>query len=334
MSFHVLNLYLDDGLIAAASKALDREPVASAVAFLNAQPGEVIRQKPAPTRQDKTATQPVLRRATTPHEDMLIRAYRWRFLEDAEAGAAATTALFESGYGLNPAETTVDGLRQWVSALHVADLLHAEPHFARDAAAWHQAAHDRLMALHGEAGEHLLHQAWLHLAELVWAQGVEDAAASANVLEHLRRLVDEIHPEGYVKGVVMAKESERNFQQMVELTGALCLAAEAAERIRGGLWSYQNRGVGIGTAVAYVVSFYFYPQKWRWEAPLEEAFVKEQLTQHGAFLEMAARRAPLRATDILLDDLRPMFSLSFGGLTTLTHGAPPEPEPKKRRFLW
>lgn len=334
MSFHALNLYLDDGLIAAASKALDREPVVGAVAFLNAQPGDVIRQKPAPTRQDKSATQPVLRRATTPHEDMLIRAYRWRFLEDAEAGMAATSALFESGYGLNPAETTGESLRQWVSALHIADLLHAEPHFARDAAAWHHAAHDRLMALRHEAGEHLLHQAWLHLAELIWAQGVDDAAASAAALEHLRRLVDQIHPEGYVKGVVMAKESERNFQQMLELTGALCLAAEAAERISGGLWSYQNRGVGISTAVAYVVSFYFYPQKWRWEGPLEEAFVTEQLVQHGAFLEMAARRAPLRATDILLDALRPMFSLSFGGLTTLTHGAPPEPEPKKRRFLW
>ncbi|MFQ3646288.1 MAG: hypothetical protein SNJ54_15590 [Anaerolineae bacterium] len=334
MSFHVLNLYLDDGLITAASQALDREPVASALAFLKAQPGEVIRQKPAPTRKDKTATQPVLRRATTPHEDMLIQAYRWRFLEDVEAGAAATNALFESGYGLNPAETAADSLREWVSALQIADLLHAEPHFARDAAAWHQAAHDRLMVLRSEAGEHLIHQAWLHLAELVWAQGVDDTAASAAALEHLRGLIDEIHPEGYIKGVVMAKESERSFQQMLELTGALCLAAEAAERVGGGLWRYQNRGVGISTAVAYVVSFYFYPQKWRWEGPLEEAFVTEQLMQHGAFLEIAERRVPLRATSLLLDDLRPMFSLSFGGLTTLTHGAPPEPEPKKRRFLW
>ncbi len=334
MSFHVLNLYLDDGLIAAASKALDREPIASAVAFLKAQPGEVIRQKPAPTRQDKAATQPILRRVTTPQEDMLIQAYRWRFLEDAEAGMAAASALFESRYGLIPAEAASDSLRQWVSAVQIADLLSAEPHFASQADAWYQAAYEQLVALRREASDHLLHRAWLHLANLLWAQLEGDPDSSATAINHLRALVDDIHPEGYVKGVLTAKEAERNFQQMLELTGVLCLAAEAAERINGDLWRYQNRGVGISTAVAYVVSFYFYPQKWRWEGPLEEAFVVEQLTQHGAFLELAERRAPLRATALLLDDLRPMFSLSLGGLTTLTHGAPPEHEPKKRRFLW
>ncbi|XWX04233.1 hypothetical protein VZO05_01505 [Aggregatilineales bacterium SYSU G02658] len=334
MSFPALNLYFDDGLIAAASKAMEREPVASALAFLNAQPGDVIRQKPAPTRQDKTATEPVLRRPTTPHEEMLIQAYRWRFLDDANAGAAATAALFESGYGLTSTETAAEGLRQWTSAVQIADLLHAEPHFAHQAAAWYQAAHERLTALHQAAGEYLIDQAWLQLADLIWALRVDDSAARAAALDHLRRIVDEIHPEGYVKSVLTAKESERNFQQMLELAGVLCLAAEAAERANGGLWGYQNRGVGISTAVAYVVSFYFYPQKWRWEGPLEQAFITAEFVQHGAFLEIAARRAPLRATDIVLDDLRPMFSLCFGGLTTLTHGAPAEPEPKRRRFLW
>lgn len=334
MTHTPLNLYLDEALLAAATQAVDREPIASALAFLQAPAGEPIRHKPAPTRRDKHATQPVLRRATTPQEEILLNAYRFWLHEHDAAGAAATAALFDTHYGLTEAPTPAEALRQWVSAMHVADLLHAEPHFARDAAAWHAAADQRLAELRQRATSDLPTQVWLHLATLIAALRNADTSASAAALDPLRAIIDQIHPEGYLKAAVNAEDPQHNFQQMLMVTGALCLAAEVAERLQGDLWRYQNRGVGISTAVAYVVSFYFYPEKWRWGGKLDAAFVTEQFCQHGAFLEMAARRAPLRATDILLEDLRPMFSLAFGGLTTFTYGAPPPPEPKKRRFLW
>jgi hypothetical protein len=335
MASEALNLYLDEGLIAAAHKAADREPIASALTFLQVQTGEVVRHKPAPTRRDKSATQLILRRPTTPEEEMMVWAYRCWLFEDAQAGAAAVQMLFETYYGLTDAPTAADGLKRWVSAVHVADLLRNEPHFARDAAAWHQAAREQLQRLSQQAKrDSVLDRAWLSLAQWIEAQYQHDASAAAAALDQARTIVDSIHPEGYIKPVVDVDDAQRGFQQMLEVTGALCLMAEAAEHAGGSLWAYQNRGVGISTAVAYVVSFYFYPEKWRWGGALDAAFVTDQLNQHGAFLEMAARRAPLRATDILLEDLRPMFSLYFGGLTTFTHGAPPEPEPKKRRFLW
>jgi hypothetical protein len=219
--------------------------------------------------------------------------------------------------------------------VQIADLLRDEVHFARDAAVWHQAAREHLSRLSQQVKrDSVLDRAWLSLAQWIGAQYEHDVSAASAALDQARSIVDLIHPEGYIKSVVDVDDAQRGFQQMLEVTGALCLTAEAAERAGGGLWTYQNRGVGISTAVAYVVSFYFYPGKWRWGGALEAAFVTDQLSQHGAFLEMAARRAPLRATDILLEDLRPMFSLYFGGLTTFTHGAPPELEPKKRRFLW
>jgi hypothetical protein len=44
--------------------------------------------------------------------------------------------------------------------------------------------------------------------------------------------------------------------------------------------------------------------------------------EHGAFLEMVNRRARPRTIQTLLDELRPCFNATGGGLTTLTHALP------------
>lgn len=331
-------LYTDPARLKDALSAQQQEPSHSALLFLTAPAGAELRRRPTPTRQDKTATTPVLKRPLTAAEQMLADATAFAMLEDTAAGERATAFLLTARYGLSEAPSAAVVLRELVSALQTADLLQAEPTFSANAHDWYRAIRQRYEQAVAQASQqadpHSADRLWAHTASVVVALFDDNPALLADGIAGLKEIVDTIHPEGYLRLTVEAGNPLAAFTQMVDMTGALVLGAEAAQQAGENLWGYENRGVSINTAAAYVVSHYFYPQKWRWDGPLEAEAVTDVLVREGAFLEMAALRYPLHATHLLLDDLRPLFSLHYGGLTTLTHAPRPETVSRKRRFPW
>jgi hypothetical protein len=115
---------------------------------------------------------------------------------------------------------------------------------------------------------------------------------------------------------------KRGFFRQLLTAQALVLMAEAAQHVGVDLWGYESRGVSAVTAASYLIFYYYYPQKWRWDKDLVEDDVQPLLRRHAGFLEMVYRRRPLRDFQVLLKALRPVYDVWGGGLTTLTHGAP------------
>lgn len=327
-------LYTDSDRLAAALAAHEREPIHSALAFLSAASGDTLRQQPAPTRQDKNATVAVVKRALSADEQMLADATAFAVLADAAAGQRATHHLLTSGYGRREAHGQGSALRELVSALQTADLLRQEATFGRDATDWYSATRQHFDRLATHHSDKLADTAWLSTATLVIGVLEKNAALVDQGISGLIPVINTIHPEGYLRPTLENSDPQQAFMCMADVVGALVLGAEAAQQAGQALWTYENRGVSINTAAAYLVSHYFYPQKWRWGGPLDSASVTNVLVRDGAFLEMVGLRHPLRATTLLLDDLRPLFSLHYGGLTTLTHGLTREDAPRKRRFPW
>ena len=77
-----------------------------------------------------------------------------------------------------------------------------------------------------------------------------------------------IHPEGFLKGIADLDDSPGRYEAQVSGSCALVLLAQMAGQVGLDLWSYDNRAVSIFTAVAYTHYYYFFPEKWRWEAAL------------------------------------------------------------------
>ncbi|MCU0514595.1 MAG: alginate lyase family protein [Anaerolineae bacterium] len=251
-------------------------------------------------------------------------AYRHRLLDDAAAGAAALTAF---GHSFREDDPPLATLRQAVAQAHILALLRPHP---------------------------ALPPAWLadfaaHVAALVEPpQALPDALpwelalcitaglllADADLFQHgvarFKGWIDSgaIHPEGFLKTVADGKGS-RTLERQLDAVCALTLAAEAATLAGEPLWQYENRGVGVPTAAAYLVYYYFYPEKWRWDAPgtYTRAMTGDLYRQQGACLEIVQARVPakaLRGVDLFFAEQRPLFS-AYGGFTTLTHASPPPP---------
>lgn len=138
-----------------------------------------------------------------------------------------------------------------------------------------------------------------------------------------RRVIDEsIRPQGHIPEVV---ENPDGFHQLLWAVNGLTLMAEAAAQVGVDLWGYTNRGVSVVTAGLYPLYFYYYAEKWPWGDPLPMEEVQALFRQHSGYLEMLNRHIgrPTKAIDLILKEIRPVFDLYDGGLTTLTHAAAP-----------
>lgn len=138
-----------------------------------------------------------------------------------------------------------------------------------------------------------------------------------------RRVIDEsIRPQGHIPQVV---ENPDGFHQLLWAVNGLTLMAEAAAQVGVDLWGYSNRGVSLVTAGLYPLYFYFYAEKWPWGDPIPVEETQTLFRQHSGYLEMLNRHIgrPTKAIDLVLKEIRPVFDLYDGGLTTLTHAAAP-----------
>lgn len=138
-----------------------------------------------------------------------------------------------------------------------------------------------------------------------------------------------IHPEGFLKGIVDDDNVTESYQDQVSGTTALVLMAEMAHSVGSDLWSVNNRGITPVTATAYLLYYYYYPEKWKWGGDLTREATEALINTDGAFLEIVNHRQPVRGVDILFGECRPLFGNTSGGLTTLTHGIPMPPKKKR-----
>ncbi|MCY4465787.1 MAG: alginate lyase family protein [Chloroflexi bacterium] len=145
----------------------------------------------------------------------------------------------------------------------------------------------------------------------------------------------QIHPEGYIRGMVDMEHKQagwHRYERQLSATCALAAIAEMASQRGIDLWAYDKRAVSIHTAAAYTHYYYYFPERWRWGEGLARAHTETAMRREGAFYELVNRQEPPRGIEALFAEQRPFFCAYGGGLTTLTHGAP---RPKKRRWkLW
>ncbi len=247
---------------------------------------------------------------------LYYHAYRYRLAEDSAAGEQALVAL---NAAQPEAQTRLEQIRQIISLLHIWEMLRdhpanpsVQPPFLPVIEA----------ALADNAEMTPLERAWYHTLGIAAGIALDYEPWFEAGAAGFRRVIDhDIHVEGYIKSAISGK-SEETFMRQMQMVSALTLAAEAATHAGVDLWQYKNRGVGIATAAAYLVYYYFYPEKWRWsdmnalDLPMTQQLFREQ----GAFMEIVTYRAQPRSVELLLAEQRPMFDPLGGGMTTLTHG--------------
>ena len=144
-------------------------------------------------------------------------------------------------------------------------------------------------------------------------------AAGADI--YRETISHDVRPEGYLPLIVEGEDGGSLYRQL-RAVEALVLTAEAAAHVGLDLWGFNARGVSVITAAAYMTYYYYYPASWRWDA-IAEPDAKALFKSHSAYVEMVNYHAVQKDLQLLLKELRPLYSPPAGGLTTLTHGSPP-----------
>ncbi len=281
---------------------LESEPIASALALLEA-----------------------------PQSDALAAAYmsalRGQLFAEREPGDYAAAALNEAEFTLGEGAALAD-LKRALGWLSVAAMLRGHP-------ACNPAWRDVIAAEVGrfDETEDPLRELWL--GALTLAAGIlleSDDRIERGAAVYRRAVAERIHPEGYLKGIADVADGERLYEAQVSGLCALVLMAEMAGQAGLELYAYESRAVSVVTAATYTHFYYFFPEKWRWEAGLSPERTRDVMAREGAFMELVNRRSPPQGIEQFLAERRPLFCVHGGGLTSLTHGLSP---PKQRRWrLW
>lgn len=298
-----VGLYFSESDLQLARDNLGRQPIAAALPLLDA-------------------------RRDDPLEGAQLLALRYLLLADESAAAAALKRMQRHNLQ-RLEEPDIAGFQERLGWFAVGFMLRAHPH-------WQATAQAGLEGLAGwalklDTGSHgdPLRRCWLAALGMGAAILLGDEAGLGRAADSFCQIVDQhIHPEGYIKGIVDAEDASDTYAAQVSATRALVLMAEMAGQAGLDLWQYDKRGVSVMTAVAYSYFYYFFPEKWPWEAGLTREQTIPLMRRVGAFFEMANRRSALRGIEQLFAEQRPMFC-ALVGLTTLTHGIHP---PKKRRW--
>lgn len=301
-------LLFDPALIQSVQENKKTEPIAAAIDFM------------------LTAT------PDSPLATAQLAGLRYQFLGDEQAGQLVLDTLQHESI-IDGKSSYLETLQHTLAWLSVVESVRLHP-------AWGESHNNILEVIHNlvsnlgslpEAEMTLLDKFWLCALNIGAAVVYENEKLLHQGRKIYQAAVDHhIHPEGYLKGLIDVEDVTDTYQMQVSGTCALVLAAEMAERAGVDLWSIENRGITPITATTYLMYYYYYPDKWKWETDLTSEATEAIIKSRGAFIEIVNRRSPIRGIDIMLEDQRPLFSTYYGGLATLTHGtlAPP----KKKRW--
>jgi hypothetical protein len=266
--------------------------------------------------------------------DILANAQLYWLDDDHAAGEWAVSrfpALLDRPVRANPLGASCD----LAMLLHTAELLRDHRAFTDD---MRVNIHQRLEAqvddlLPRLADGDYVHEAWSGCLRLLagivlerenWLN--EGVGAFYHAVDH------EIRPQGFITRAVEGEFTTNRLFRQVACIKALILMAEAARvSVNLDLWGYQVRGVSVITAAMYPIYYYYTTKKWKWDENLSVEAAQAAFRQHGGWLEIVQYRLAHKDLAVLLEDLRPIFDPSGGGMTTLTHALPAKP--KRRGFF-
>jgi len=312
-------LYFGDEQIAYARANREKDAdLRTAWDWLLADAGSLVTEKKPHKKAKETI--PIHKPALGGLSAALEAGFRFRFADDEIAGERAAGALLRDGREWQQQDTLQASLMQTAATMQLFALV--QPLLEADAAAWREqqlawVAH----LIDQELQATYVERCWLTLLRITGGLLFDQEAWFEAGAAQYRQVIDnDIHPEGYLRPAVERKQPDGDsLLRMLLAVDALSLGAEAAYHAGTDLWGYQNRDVGLNTAVTYLVYYYFYPDKWRWDEGLTVEEVQPLYKQHGAFIEIAASHDYPRGVEILLEAERPFFSTYAGGLTTLSH---------------
>lgn len=281
-------LFFGDNPIQTARKDRDRAPFTAAWAFLEGS---------APS--DSIAA-------------MVWHGFRARLLEDADSLASAITAL----------NTLIESPTADFAALETTIALAQTYELVRGQAtdtAWENRFASRIDMLNAQSSDALVDSIWLGLVNLTAGILLEDETRlDAGVATYHHIIEHEVRPEGYLPRAVEPADGSTLARQLLSVQ-ALVLMTEAAAQIGVDLWAFNSRGISVTTAGAYCIYYYYYPEKWPWETMTREVSAP-LYRDHGGFFEMLNHAKRPKDLKLMLDEQRPFFNPTGGGLTTLTHG--------------
>lgn len=248
-------------------------------------------------------------------------ALRYRFNDDFAAGERAVRMLLD--LGLSVTGEPFDRLSAMLALAQTFEMLRDHPAFEQTTlAAWLETFAARVADFNqGAAALSPLETLWLGTLNIAAGLVLEREDWFKTGTDTYRQTIrDEVRPEGFLPQAVEGKDGGSLLRQLLSVK-ALVLSAEMADHAGVDLWDYASRGVSVMTACAYLFFYYYYPEKWRWDT-LAESEAARLFRDHGGFLEMVNRRARPKDLKLMLDQLRPIYDVTGGGLTTLTHGVP------------
>ena len=193
-----------------------------------------------------------------------------------------------------------------------------------------------LLDNHVDEDTQISHLLWLATLKMGLSIISEDEALFNECVNIYKQTIDEdVRPEGYLPRAINGETAVDNFLNQIRSAQALTLMAEMARHVGTDLYTYEKRGVSVLTATTYPLYYYFFPEKWKWVKEvykggkmvdtevLEDDDAKAIYRNHAGFLEMLNTHygtRPLKAIRMMLDDLRPIYDVYGGGITTLTNG--------------
>jgi hypothetical protein len=266
----------------------------------------------------------------------------YRFDDDADAGVRAVRILQQDD--LMPANPA-NGLELAAAALTQAqcfEMVRDHPEFTRSSE-WMQ--HFRAIVEDlNRAGADWLYseQVWLNALNLAAGIVLEDEHLFAQAVDVFKEIIrHDVHPDGYIRKAMQGQKHE-SLMRMLLTAQALLLTAEMASHAGEDLWAFNERRVSALTPMPYLLYYYYYPEKWRWDAEIEDDSVPEEgesrieieaaqalYKRHAGMWEIAQRQSWSKDRQVLLDEIRPVYDLWGGGLVTLTHGTADQ---KRKRF--
>ena len=266
---------------------------------------------------------------------------RYRFDDDREAGQRAVQILERDGPDLPASGSYIEQAAALMTCAQGFEMLRDHPDFHQQNAWLEQFAGQVQRLDHGDLS--YVEDLWANSLNLVAAIVLEQEAWFNQAVERFQAVIrSDVHPEGYIRQAALDGPPGGSINRMLLATQALILCAEAASQAGTDLWAFNHRGVSALTPTPYLLYYYYYPEKWRWEAEIKGDVIPEVndsgldlqavmtlYQNHAGFWEMAQRRSPLPDRQVLLDELRPVYDLYGGGLVTLTHAVAPG---KKRRY--
>lgn len=270
----------------------------------------------------------------SPLDNALWNGFRRRFSGDESAGAHGVNFLKAQGFE----RPTLAYFEQVGSALAQAqcyELVRDHAAWDGDDAAWLAGFRAQVEALNQQPDLDYVEALWLNTLNLATGVVLEDGGLFRQAVAVFEAVISgDIHPEGYIPKAIAGRPGNdsnndgNSLLRMLLTCEALILSAEAATHAGVDLWAFNRRGVSVLTPLPYLLYYYYYPEKWRWEKSAIQDYddVQAMYQRHAGFWEIAQRQSysPDRAT--LLEALRPVFDVFGGGFTSLSHGGP---APKK-----